>query len=184
MEAPLVIDCSKLKVSFQPKPPRLVRWGFHPSPYHHLMIGLTPEGAICRIEFAKTRKPAAILKEWQKAWPQTQFEQDKEATAKALEGILKKRAMPKIEISGTTKFQQDVWKTMLKIPAGKTLSYAEVARKIKRPKAVRAVGTACGANPVPVLIPCHRIVGSNGGLGGFGGGLPLKRQMLEMEKAA
>ncbi|MFY9287090.1 MAG: methylated-DNA--[protein]-cysteine S-methyltransferase [Alphaproteobacteria bacterium] len=179
MKAPKVLDGSKLNVSFQQKPPRLVRWGFHPSPYNPLMVGLTPEGVLCRIEFTKGRKADAILKEWKKAWPETVFTQDKSATAAVLAKVLKGGAA-KLMMTGTP-FQQDVWKTMLKIPAGQTLSYADVAKKIKRPKAVRAVGTACGANPIPILVPCHRIVGSNGGLGGFGGGLTLKRALLEVE---
>ena len=82
-----------------------------------------------------------------------------------------------------TKFQQAVWKELQKIPLGKLTSYAEVAKRINNPKAVRAVGSACGANPVPILVPCHRVIASNGALGGFGGGLPLKKKMLTAEKA-
>lgn len=79
-----------------------------------------------------------------------------------------------------TEFQKAVWETMLKIAAGKTLTYANVARQIGRPKAVRAVGTACGANPLVVAVPCHRIVGSTG-LGGYGGGLDKKEWLLKHE---
>ncbi len=180
MEALLVHDRSKLKISFQRQPPRLVRWGFHPSPFNSLMIGLTPDGAICRVDFARGRKPEVILKEWQKAWPKTEFTKDEIATATVLKKVSGNGAWPEIVITGTP-FQQSVWKAMMKIPAGKALSYAEVAKKIGNPKAVRAVGTACGANPVALLVPCHRIIGSNGGLGGFGGGLPMKRMLLEAE---
>jgi methylated-DNA-[protein]-cysteine S-methyltransferase len=74
-----------------------------------------------------------------------------------------------------------VWKELLKVPAGKTISYAELARRIKHPKAVRAVGNAMGANPIPILVPCHRVIATNGHLGGFGGGLTLKRLLLEAE---
>ena len=73
---------------------------------------------------------------------------------------------------------------MLKIPAGKVISYGELARRIRNPKAMRAVGTACGANPVPVLVPCHRIIAGNGGLGGFGGGLRMKKALLQAEGVA
>ncbi len=86
-----------------------------------------------------------------------------------------------LDLSSGTKFQQLVWKVLQKIPDGETRSYAWVARQIGNPKAARAVGAACGANPVLLLVPCHRVVASDGGLGGFSCGLPLKRQLLNLE---
>lgn len=80
-----------------------------------------------------------------------------------------------------TPFQLKVWKALLAIPRGQTRSYGEIARSIGKPKAFRAVGTACGRNPVPFLIPCHRVIQSSGGLGGFGLSLPLKKHLLAME---
>ncbi len=184
MEAPWVEACSRLsKVSFERQPPRLVRWGFHSSPLQNLMIGVTADDVICRIEFARGRKAAEILKDWQKAWPQTEFVGDKKASGEALEKFFGTSRKPKainLQMTGTP-FQLKVWKELLKVPAGKTISYAELARRIKHPKAVRAVGTAMGANPVPIIVPCHRVISSSGGLGGFGGGLDLKRQLLEAE---
>lgn len=102
----------------------------------------------------------------------------------ALKKILTGRdanTLPPLDWTGKTKFQQSVWREMLKIPAGKTKSYGEVAAAIKNPKAVRAVGGACGANPIPVLVPCHRILAANKKLGGFGGGLDWKRSLLARE---
>jgi len=81
-----------------------------------------------------------------------------------------------------TPFQVKLWKALLKIPFGETSSYAQIARKIGSPKAARAVGGACGANPLPLFIPCHRVVETNGGLGGFGGGLQRKKQLLKLER--
>jgi len=78
-------------------------------------------------------------------------------------------------------FQQDVWRALQRIPYGATRSYAEVAREIGRPAAVRAVGAANGANPIPIVIPCHRVVGSDGSLTGFGGGIETKRWLLALE---
>ncbi len=72
---------------------------------------------------------------------------------------------------------------MLAIPRGETRSYAWIAKKIGKPNATRAVGAACGANPVPIIVPCHRVIASDGSLGGFGGGLPLKRRLLKLEGA-
>jgi methylated-DNA-[protein]-cysteine S-methyltransferase len=87
-----------------------------------------------------------------------------------------------VELNGTP-FQQNVWKTLRRIPCGTTISYAELARRIGDPGAVRAVGTANGANPVAVIVPCHRVIGSNGKLTGYGGGLERKQWLLEHEGA-
>jgi O-6-methylguanine DNA methyltransferase len=84
-----------------------------------------------------------------------------------------------LDLHGTP-FQVEVWKEMLRIPAGRTRSYAEVARNIGRPKAFRAVAQACGANPIPVVVPCHRVVASNG-LGGYTGGIDRKIFLLKAE---
>ncbi len=81
-----------------------------------------------------------------------------------------------------TPFQNQVWKELCKIPYGETISYLELANRIQNPKAVRAVGLANGANPIAIIVPCHRVIGSNGALTGFGGGLPAKRALLELER--
>lgn len=80
-----------------------------------------------------------------------------------------------------TSFQKLVWKALLDIPYGKTISYGEVAHRIDRPTASRAVGAANGQNPLPIVIPCHRVIGSNGSLTGYGGGLHRKETLLELE---
>jgi methylated-DNA-[protein]-cysteine S-methyltransferase len=80
-----------------------------------------------------------------------------------------------------TPFQLDVWKALCEIPYGDTISYAELARRIGRPAAVRAVGAANGANPIPVIVPCHRVIGSNGTLTGYGGGIERKQFLLTLE---
>jgi methylated-DNA-[protein]-cysteine S-methyltransferase len=83
--------------------------------------------------------------------------------------------------AGTT-FQQKVWSDLRKIPYGETISYGELAKRIGNPKASRAVGLANGSNPIPIIIPCHRVIGSNGKLTGYGGGLPIKEKLLALEK--
>lgn len=80
-----------------------------------------------------------------------------------------------------TPFQRDVWRALCEIPFGETWTYADLARRIGKPSAVRAVGAANGQNPIPIVIPCHRVIGANGQLVGFGGGLGVKRQLLELE---
>ena len=81
-----------------------------------------------------------------------------------------------------TPFQQRVWGELQKIPYGKTISYGELARRIGNPKASRAVGLANGSNPISIVIPCHRVIGANGKLTGYGGGLPIKEKLLALEK--
>jgi O-6-methylguanine DNA methyltransferase len=87
---------------------------------------------------------------------------------------------PPLDLAGT-EFQKSVWNALRKIPLGKTKSYSEIARAIGRPKAFRAVGGVCGANPIPVLVPCHRVLAANKKLGGFSGGLNRKRELLACE---
>ncbi len=80
-----------------------------------------------------------------------------------------------------TSFQMDVWRALEKIPYGETISYLDLAKRIGKPAAVRAVGAANGANPLPIVIPCHRVIGHNGKLTGYGGGLEKKQYLLSME---
>lgn len=82
-----------------------------------------------------------------------------------------------------TAFQQDVWRALTAIPYGRTVGYGELARELGRPQASRAVGRANGTNPIPVVVPCHRVVGANGDLTGYGGGLERKRFLLRLEGA-
>ena len=83
-----------------------------------------------------------------------------------------------------TAFQCKVWKELAKVPFGETISYGRLARLVRRPQAVRAVGRCNALNPIVIVLPCHRVIGSNGGLTGYGGGLPVKRQLLELEGVA
>ena len=81
-----------------------------------------------------------------------------------------------------TPFQQKVWDELLDIPYGETISYGQLAKRIGNPNASRAVGLANGSNPIPIIIPCHRVIGSNGKLTGYGGGLPIKEKLLALER--
>jgi methylated-DNA-[protein]-cysteine S-methyltransferase len=96
-------------------------------------------------------------------------------------GALREFLLP-LDIEGTD-FQKRVWRQVVIIPYGETCSYLQIAAAIGSPRAVRAVGAANGANPVPIVIPCHRVIGANGKLVGYGGGLALKRRLLELEGA-
>jgi len=81
-----------------------------------------------------------------------------------------------------TSFQKDVWRALSQIPFGKTVAYKDIAKNIKNPKAVRAVGGANGKNPFCIIVPCHRVIAADGSIGGYAGGVSLKRRLLEIEK--
>ena len=95
-------------------------------------------------------------------------------------GELREFDLP-VKMEGTP-FQLSVWRALRDIPYGETISYGELARRIGNPKGSRAVGLANGANPIPIVVPCHRVIGSNGKLTGFGGGLPTKERLLALER--
>ena len=102
----------------------------------------------------------------------------------AVNAVLKGLPIPRglaLDTRGGTVFQQAVWRELCRIPRGRTRTYGEIAGRLGRPAATRAVGAACGANPIPLLIPCHRVVASGGGIGGFSAGLPWKIRLLAIE---
>lgn len=124
-----------------------------------------------RVIPANAKAPAPVLR-WHRL------------TSAALKAALtgrKIKDLPPLDWSSQTEFQQAVWREMLKLGPGETVSYGEVAKALGKPRAVRAVGGACGANPVPVLVPCHRVLAANRKLGGFSGGLEWKRNLLKRE---
>ncbi len=118
--------------------------------------------------------------------PQPSWEQNRGAFAEVIRqlqayfrGDLKGFDLP-LALDGT-EFQLRVWNALRTIPYGETISYSQLAQRIGNPKAVRAVGLANGSNPIPIIVPCHRVVGSDGSLTGFGGGLSTKKMLLELE---
>ncbi len=144
------------------------------SPAGPLLMGFTNEGALCRVHFLAYQTMESTLNQWKKEWPQTLF-------------IKAKNAGPSLDAPGPplhmvgTDFQCKVWTALLSIPSGKTASYGEIARRIGSPRAARAVGGACGANPIPYFVPCHRVVAGNGGLGGFSSAPQIKKNLLAFE---
>lgn len=121
---------------------------------------------------AKQNRIPAQIRKWHRAT---------EAALKKMLSGRDAKILPPLDWDGATGFQKAVWRQMLKIHAGQTKSYGEIAAAIKKPEAVRAVGGACGANPIPVLVPCHRILAANKKIGGFSGGLKWKRRLLAAE---
>jgi O-6-methylguanine DNA methyltransferase len=180
--APLYL--ATLNLNWAATPPQDVVWGILPDRHvGRVMVGLTPQRAICRVAFAADKDELAILQEWQQAWPKTNFQADAQLTAEMRLLFAGEKIKQPIDILMVgTAFQQAVWQAMLAIPAGQVLSYGTVARQTGYAKASRAVGAACGANPVPLLVPCHRIIAGDGSLGGFGGGLATKKLLLRAEQ--
>ena len=115
-----------------------------------------------------------------------EWKKDRSPTNEARQQLLQyfsgERIEFELEISlAGTEFQRRTWQMLASIPYGQTWSYAELAKRVESPKAVRAVGGANGRNPLPIVLPCHRVIGSDGSLTGFGGGLPVKKWLLEHE---
>jgi AraC family transcriptional regulator of adaptative response/methylated-DNA-[protein]-cysteine methyltransferase len=158
-----------------------IRWTHFESPLGQMLIAATGKG-ICRLTFDDTEESLRRL------FPNATIVEDagglKQLVEGALAAIERPLAMPDlpIDVAGTA-FQEAVWRELRKIPAGETRSYADIAAAIGHPKAVRAVGSANGDNHICVLIPCHRVIRSDGTLGGYGGGIERKKKLLASEGA-
>ncbi len=134
--------------------------------------------AVRRIDFPKNGKASKPEVEW------TQSERGPvgQAAKQLREYFAGKRADFDLPLAPEgTEFQRTVWRNLQEIPYGETISYGELAKRVGNPKASRAVGAANGQNPIPIVIPCHRVIGANGKLTGFGGGLPTKEALLTLE---
>jgi methylated-DNA-[protein]-cysteine S-methyltransferase len=123
-----------------------------------------------------------------KDFPGKRFEEDREKNQKAVEQLeeyfngTRTNFSLKLDLIKGTEFQKSVWKAVSRIPHGQTSSYGKIARQIGKPKACRAVGLANKRNPVPIVIPCHRIIGSDGSMTGYSGGILLKEKLLKLEQ--
>jgi methylated-DNA-[protein]-cysteine S-methyltransferase len=138
------------------------------------------DGGVRRIEFPKNGSPGRPEQDWQESMAGAVGEAARQLR-EYFGGRRKDFDLP-LAPDGTP-FQRNVWRHLQDIPYGETISYGELAKRVGNPKASRAVGAANGLNPLPIVIPCHRVIGSNGKLTGFGGGLPTKEALLTLEKA-
>jgi methylated-DNA-[protein]-cysteine S-methyltransferase len=146
------------------------------SPLGPLLLVVDAVG-LRRVSFENRKRRAPLQPDW---------EEDKVPFAEVIRqlqayfrGELKDFDLP-LALEGTD-FQLQVWRGLRTIPYGETISYGQLAERIGNPKAVRAVGLANGCNPIPIIVPCHRVIGSDGSLTGFGGGLPNKKKLLALE---
>ena len=136
------------------------------------------EAGLRYIYFPKGRNTRPIPADWRRR-PEFFKETGRQLRA-YFSGELKRFDLP-LAPEGTA-FQRQVWEALTRIPYGAVVSYKAIAEAVGRPKAVRAVGGANGKNPIPIVVPCHRVIGSNGTLTGFGGGLETKSRLIELEK--
>ncbi len=152
-----------------------INYTVHPSPYGACLLAAR-EGQVCYLAFLQSEDAESLLK---KAWPNAELTQ-KTTLNRLIEQIFSSNEVPSLHMEGTP-FQQKVWEALQKIPAGKTRTYSEIAQQVGSPRAVRAVGTACGRNKIAYLIPCHRVLAAKGKLGGFRWGLDRKIALLKAE---
>ena len=135
------------------------------------------EKGLRHLNFVQGRHPLAVQPQWRR--DKDFFAPVKTQLAAYFSG--ESKAFDLELFPGGSPFQTTVWKALREIPYGRTVSYTWVARRIGKPKAVRAVGVANGRNPISIIIPCHRVIGSDGSLTGYGGGLDVKRRLLQLE---
>lgn len=142
-------------------------WGRAVSPYGRVTLKWNETGEMTYLAFTDSPIEEGIRQD-EKAQEMTDL-------------IFRYKQFPPLKLQGTA-FQRSVWKVLQSIASGKTMSYQEIAIAVEKPKAVRAVGSAVGANPVSYLIPCHRVIRSDGSLGGYRWGLEIKKALLEEER--
>ncbi|MDG2340371.1 MAG: methylated-DNA--[protein]-cysteine S-methyltransferase, partial [Paracoccaceae bacterium] len=158
----------------------VVRHGWFDSPFGEVLAMGTDRG-ICGLAFSDEMGRDAVFADMAKRWPKATLLQD-DGTVGAWVNAAFGKKETKLHLIGAP-FQVKVWEALVKIPSGKVTTYSEIAEAVGSPKAVRAVGTAVGKNPIGWLIPCHRAIRKSGGLGGYHWGMPIKRAMLAYEAA-
>ncbi|PIE66334.1 MAG: cysteine methyltransferase [Desulfobacterales bacterium] len=160
----------------------------HETTLGSLLIGSLGQ-KICLVDFAQRDKKNVVMSRVVKGLDAEVVSQENDSICRAkqqideyLQGSRTVFTFPIIMVG--TLFQKEVWRALMKVPYGHTASYRDVAKSIGRPRAVRAVGTANGANALALVIPCHRIIAASGSLGGYGAGLAVKKRLLALEEAA
>ena len=164
-----------------------IRYGIHPTPFGDCLLGSTDRG-LCSLEFLTGRSEEEVRAELAHRWPGAELQQSSNDTRPYLEKLFpapgaEPRGPFTLHIKGTN-FQLQVWQALLRIPPGALTTYGAIARHLEKPGASRAVGQAVGWNPISYLIPCHRVISSTTGLGGYRWGLPRKRAILAWEATA
>lgn len=159
--------------------------GVHDTPFGQAFVALTPRG-VCNFSFLDDQAPQAPLAALAQRWPAAELRESPSRTQGVIHTMFDGNKTPdrpiSLHVSGTN-FQISVWRALLEIPPAKVVSYAQVASAVGNPKAARAVGLAVGANPVALMIPCHRVIEQNGKLGGYHWGETRKQAIHAWEAA-
>ncbi len=158
-----------------------ISWGWFDSPFGEALVMGTAKG-ICGLAFASETGKEAAMDDMVSRWPMAAFIEDSSMLKPLVDAAFSQKGETALHMIGAP-FQIKVWEALLQIPSGHVTTYSEIAAAIGHPKAVRAVGTAVGRNPVSWLIPCHRALRKSGALGGYHWGLPVKRALLAWESA-
>ncbi|MEC9432693.1 MAG: bifunctional helix-turn-helix domain-containing protein/methylated-DNA--[protein]-cysteine S-methyltransferase [Pseudomonadota bacterium] len=158
-----------------------LRHGWFASPFGPA-LAMGGERGLCGLAFAAEIGPEAAMADLTARWPEARYVEDPAALAPWVEAAFRRKGEARLQLIGAP-FQIKVWEALLAIPSGHVTTYSDIARAIGAPKAVRAVGTAVGRNPVSLLIPCHRALRKSGALGGYHWGLGVKRAILAWETA-
>lgn len=158
-----------------------IEYGVHSTPLGPMFVAVTRRG-VCRAEFMDFNSKEELLNDLHNAWPLSSISESLASTRHVIDaffssGTASRQGPLSLHVTGTN-FQIAVWRALLKIPPGAVASYAQVAKALGAPKAARAVGNAIGANPVALLIPCHRVIQQSGALGGYRWG-PTKKLMVQ-----
>ncbi len=158
-----------------------IAYGYFQSPFGEVVATGTDRG-LCGMGFVGDIGRELALEDLTSRWPKAAYREAPDTISEWVQAAFGQGGEAKLHLIGAP-FQIKVWEALLQIPSGHVTTYSEIARVIDRPKAVRAVGTAVGRNPISWLIPCHRALRKSGGLGGYHWGLPVKRAMLAYESA-
>jgi len=158
-----------------------IKWGNFDSPFGPV-VAMGTERGICGMGFMAEQSSEETYGDLARRWPNATFTKDPDAIRPWVKAALSLEGETKLHMIGAP-FQLKVWEALLRIPSGHVTTYSEIASSIGSPRAVRAVGTAVGKNPVSWLIPCHRALRKSGALGGYHWGLPVKRALLAWESA-
>jgi AraC family transcriptional regulator of adaptative response/methylated-DNA-[protein]-cysteine methyltransferase len=158
-----------------------IRWGRFDGPFGEMLAMATDRG-LCGLALTAETGPDAAFADMAGRWPAADYVEDRQALAPVMASVLGMDGEARLHLIGAP-FQIKVWEALMRVPSGQVTTYGEIASAIGSPRAVRAVGTAVGRNPVSWLIPCHRALRKSGGLGGYHWGLPVKRSILAWESA-
>jgi AraC family transcriptional regulator, regulatory protein of adaptative response / methylated-DNA-[protein]-cysteine methyltransferase len=160
-------------------------YGFHPSPFGEVLLAATSRG-VCDLMFVESRSREEVLVQLRLRWPRAELYESSQQTAPLVQQVFSLEINPEISLPvflKGTNFQLKVWEALMRIPTGAVISYEDLAVSIGMPGAARAVGNAVGRNPIPVLIPCHRVIHADGSFGNYHYGAVRKKALLGWEFA-